>query len=332
MIVVSMSKKATVELTEATAEDEELQLLIKYILQGFPDESGKLPAGVRHYYNFREELAYHNGIVFKSDKIIVPQKLISKMLKAIHTGHFGIQSCLKRARQGLYWKGQYSDILEMVKSCPVCEKTQRAKDKEEVLIREIPTLPWQIVASDILYFKNDPYLVITDSYSNYTDLKKLTNQTSQEIIEHLKNWFYVHGVPEIFENDNDTSYESKEFEDFATTWCFSHRTSSPLHSGNGLAERAVQLVKNILRKCSLDNTDYRLALLNWNNTPRDPILGSPNQKLCSRITRSQVPTSNQNLQPKTIEGVANRLKILREEQTSYANRSTVKAENISTYE
>lgn len=274
-------------------------------------------------------MVYYDGIVFKGDKVVVPKQQISKMIKAIHTGLFGINSCLKRARELLYWKGQYSDIVESIKSCHLCEKSQRAKNKEEVLTKEIPTLPWQIVASDIMFFEDEAYIVITDSYSNYTDFKKLKNQTSTELIHHFKNWFYVHGIPEILESDNDPPYVSKEFKDFEENWSFKHDTSSPLHSqGNGLAERAVQLAKNILRKCKQDKTDYRLALLNWNNTPRDAFLGSPYQRLYSRITRTTVPTSDIKLKPKVVYKVSDRLRALRDEQAFYANRTTRKAETF----
>ncbi|KAG5870593.1 hypothetical protein JTB14_018723 [Gonioctena quinquepunctata] len=87
--------------------------------------------------------------------------------------------------------------------------------------------------------------------------------------------------------------------------------SSPYHpQGNGLAERSVETAKNIIRKCSLDNTDVRLALLNYRNTPRNNKLGSPNERLFSRITRSLIPTSTEMLKPILIEDVDTELTTL----------------------
>ncbi|CAH2097604.1 unnamed protein product [Euphydryas editha] len=328
-IILPMSINAIDELINATKEDPDLQLLIKTIMQGFPDTVKDLPPELQHYFNFKEELSYYKGIIYKGDKIVVPKSQIPKMLKSIHQGHLGIQSCLRRARQFLYWKGQYNDITKLIKSCSICEQTQRDNTKDTVLVKRIPKLPWQIVASDLFELKGKTYLVIYDSYSGYLDFQELKSQSSYEVIKQLKLWFSVHGVPEELQTDNGTQYMSSEFKNFQKEWKFNHVTSSPHHhQGNGLAERAVQTAKNILRKCSIDKSDVQLALLNWRNTPRNDLLGSPNQRLFSRITRCPVPTSDKNLKPKIIQGVTAELQRLREKQAIYSNRHTTKPQKF----
>lgn len=44
---------------------------------------------------------------------------------------------------------------------------------KEVLIKEIPTLSWQIVAANLFEFKGNSYLVTVDSCSGFIDFKKL---------------------------------------------------------------------------------------------------------------------------------------------------------------
>ena len=51
------------QLIKATKEDS--QLLLKTIMQGSPE---KVPTELRHYFNFKEELSYLKGIIFKGDK------------------------------------------------------------------------------------------------------------------------------------------------------------------------------------------------------------------------------------------------------------------------
>ena len=89
--------------------------------------------------------------------------------------------------------------------------------------------------------------------------------------------------------------------------------------GNDLTEKAVQTAKNILRTCSVDKSDVQLALLNWRNTPRNYLLGSPNQRLFSRITKFPIPITDNNLKPKIIQGATAELQQLREKQVSYSN-------------
>ncbi|CAG4931717.1 unnamed protein product [Colias eurytheme] len=328
-VILPMSLDAKEELIKATKEDQHLQLLMKTIKQGFPETMKELPTELQHYFNFKEELSYLKGIIFKGDKIVVPASQIPKMLKNIHQGHLGIHSCLRRARQFLYWKGQYNDIIKLVKGCTVCEQTQRDNIKDTVLVKKLPTLPWQIIASDLFELKGKTYLVICDSYSGYIDFQELKSQSSYEVIEQLKRWFSTHGIPEELQTDNGTQYMSREFKTFQKEWRFNHVTSSPHHhQGNGLAERAVQTAKNILKKCSIDKSDVQLALLNWRNTPRNDLLGSPNQRLFSRITRSPIPVSDKYLKPKIIQGVTTELQTLREKQANYSNKHTTRPVNL----
>lgn len=329
-IILTVSSKVKHELIQATREDEELEKLKTFIHNGFPDILKNISPGLKHYSCFQDELAEYEGIIFKGEKIVVPKSLIPKMLTNIHRGHLGIRSCLNRARQLLYWRGMNTDIENFIKKCRVCEASQRANYKETVCLKKIPDLPWQIVSSDIFTCKGKHYLNIYDSYSGFVDFKLLKTLTSIETINHLKNWFSVHGIPQIFETDNGPQYSSREFKEFSTQWSFQHSTSSPYHPrGNGLAERGVQISKNILKKCQLDNSDIHLALMNYRNTPRNN-LGSPNQRLFARATRTIIPIAENLLKPKIIENVPEELKRQREKQKVYADyhaREPPKLEN-----
>jgi hypothetical protein len=39
---------------------------------------------VKNYWNFREELAVYNGLVFKADQVVIPSKLRAEVLKIVH--------------------------------------------------------------------------------------------------------------------------------------------------------------------------------------------------------------------------------------------------------
>ena len=109
-----MSIDAREEVIKAT-KDSHLQLLLKTIMQGFQEKVNELPMELQHYFNFKEELTYLKGIIFKGDKLVVAKLL---------TPNLGTQSCLRRARQFLYWKGQYDDIVKLVTNCSVYEQTE----------------------------------------------------------------------------------------------------------------------------------------------------------------------------------------------------------------
>lgn len=45
------------------------------LLKGWPEERDAVPISIREYWNFREYLTLQNGILFKSERIIVPKAL-----------------------------------------------------------------------------------------------------------------------------------------------------------------------------------------------------------------------------------------------------------------
>ena len=128
-----------------------------------------------------------------------------------------------------------------------------------------PDRPWSKVAAD--YFQHDGkcYLLVVDYYSWDIEIYKATKSvTSADTILKMKNAFSHHGIPDILISDNGPQFDLAEFRRFADVWGFEHATSSPLYpQSNGEAERAVETIKIILKKCD----DEYLALLTYQNTP-----------------------------------------------------------------
>ena len=73
----------------------------------------------------------------------------------------------------VFWSGMTKDIEEMVSSCGKCMKYQSKQPKEPMKTRDVPLLPWQTVASEILEHKNQNYLVVNDYYSKYIEALQL---------------------------------------------------------------------------------------------------------------------------------------------------------------
>lgn len=245
--------------------------------------------------------------------MIIPEEEKLTILKQHHTGHQGVQRTLAVARNHVFWLNLTKDITDYVGKCGVCEATQRSNTKEPLIVRVVPVYPFEIVATDLFKFQSRDYLLIVDSYSGFFDFKPLRQSTSKEVIENLKSWFVTHGIPEKLDSDNGPQYSSREFRQLVNEWGIQHETSSPKYAkSNGLAERFVQTAKNMLRKCTMDKTDLNLALLTYRNTPRNDLLGSPNQRLMSRTTRATMPVPVQHLKPQVIDNVTAHLKSLRE--------------------
>ena len=285
------------EVRRETELDEQLQLLRDTILDGWPDARNSCPPKIVDFWNHRDELSYIDGLLLKGSKIVIPRSLRTKILESIHTGHMGIEKCLKRARSAVFWPGMTNDITELVSKCSVCITYRNSNPKEPLQPYPTPDYPWQTVATDLFTWDDKDFIVVTDYYSRYFEVTQLRGTTSAHVIHKLKGIFSRFGIPENVVSDNGPQYSSQEFAHFAQSYDFNHITSSPRYpKSNGLAEKFVQIVKRIFEKAKVDNRDPYLAMLEYRVTPLD-IGYSPAQLLQGRQFRSVLPTTAQQMLP-----------------------------------
>ena len=186
----------------------------------------------------------------------------------------------------VYWPGLNADIEQYVRSCQTCARNMPSNQREPMISHEIPCLPWQKVASDLFTLNNNDYLVTVDYHSRFFEVVKLSSTTSKAVISKLKSHFARYGIPSILISDNGPQYSLVEFQDFARTWGFTHRTSSQIYpQSNGLVEKTVQTAKSLMTKGSENGEDPYLGLLEYRNTPVDG-LASPSQLLMCRQLRT----------------------------------------------
>lgn len=284
------------EVKEATRADEVLTELKKVILSGWPLHKDDVPAAAKPYYDYRDELTVQDGLVLRGERIVIPATMRADMKQRVHAGHLGINSCLRRARELIYWPGMSSEIRQHVESCATCASFGTQQPAEPLITNEVPDGPFRDVSTDLFHTRGREYLVTVDNYSNFIEVDHLQTATSEEVITKLKHHFARHGIPEVVRSDNGPQYSSANFKKFADTWEFSHITSSPGYSqGNGAAEAAVKTVKRILQKTHQGGGDPYLGLLNLRNTPTEGLNLSPSQRLMGRRTRTLLPTASTTL-------------------------------------
>ena len=86
------------------------------------------------------------------------------------------------------------------------------------------------------------------------------NATSLVTIEHFRAMFATHGLPEMLVTDNGTPFVSEEIEQFYKQNGICHVRSAPYHPAtNGLAERAVQTVKDFRKKETKGSLQTRVS-------------------------------------------------------------------------
>ena len=93
------------------------------------------------------------------------------------------------------------------------------------------------------------FLVVTDAYSKWPEVKIMSNTTATSTVEAVRSLFASHGLAEVVVSDNGRQLVSKEFETFLQMNGVKHIKSAPYHpASNGAAERLVQNLKQSLEK------------------------------------------------------------------------------------
>ncbi|XP_048257540.1 uncharacterized protein K02A2.6-like [Haliotis rufescens] len=287
--LTQFSDKKIQSLKEETSKDATLQALKEIILEGWPERPKQLPAPIRPYWAYRDELSIEDGLLLKGDCVIIPTSMKQEILGKLHEAHQGIEKTKLRAKTCVFWCGIGTDIENMVKSCHVCQEFQKCQPAEPLLQHELPTRPWQVLGTDLFYMEGEEYIIVSDYYSKFPIIRKMSGG-SRGTISTLKAIFAEQGIPEKVISDNGPHFSAERFQEFAKAWGFTHITSSPHYpQSNGFIERQIQTTKRTLQKAKLSNIDPNMAMLILRATPIDHNLPSPAELLNTRKMKSNLP-------------------------------------------
>ena len=259
-------------------------VVIKYCRTGWPGKP-QINESLSPYWEARGNLTLRGNLLLHGTRIVVPASMQRETLKKLHDGHQGIERCRSRARISVWWPGISTQVEKVVKDCLHCSK-EHIPRKEPLMPTALPAYPWQKIGSDLFVLNGKTYLLLADYFSRYPEAIQLTTTSSASVITVMKSLFGRHGIPEEVVSDNGPQFASQEFRNFAKKYNFKHTTSSPhFPQSNGLAERAVQTTKKLLK----GSDDPDLALLSYRSTPLPWCGLSPSELLMGRQIRSNMP-------------------------------------------
>nr|XP_037290836.1 uncharacterized protein LOC119186244 isoform X3 [Rhipicephalus microplus] len=319
-----VSDRRLSQVLQETDQDPVMVKLRQYASSQWPESKADVSSELRCYWSFRDELHTQDGLVFRSNRLIIPAKMRSEVLACLHAAHGGAEKMKARARAVLFWPSINSDLEEVARRCETCQKHKPRNRRLPLMNHEIPSLPWEVVGADICYHNATEYLVVVDFYSFFFEIRPVKT-TADKVIAAFADIFATHGFPQRLCTDNGPPFSSQDFREFVGKISLHHVRSSPYHPrSNGMAERAVQEAKKLLKRYRYGTVDFCAALLEWRNTPRDSYLKSPMQRLMGRNARTLLPVTETHLRPQTIppEEVQRRLHVIRSRQRSFYNRGT----------
>ena len=95
---IPASKTKMEEFQDSTCRDIILQELAKTVHKEWPREQKDCPEILHHYWTYRECISLENSLLFKDNRLIVPEAEREQILELLHYGHYGITRTQDRAK------------------------------------------------------------------------------------------------------------------------------------------------------------------------------------------------------------------------------------------
>ncbi|KAJ8346679.1 hypothetical protein SKAU_G00280800 [Synaphobranchus kaupii] len=272
-----------------TRRDPLLSRVCRFVGEGWPvscPSEDLLP-----FFKKRDELTVESGVLLWGMRVVVPPPGRETLLEELHDTHPGITRMKATAQAYMWWPGLDTALEDRVKSCLTCQQLRNAPPAAPICPWEWPGKPWTCIHIDYAGpFQGGMFLLAVDSHSKWLEVFPVKAATSTATIEHLRSAFSIHGLPHSVVSDNATVFTSSEFTAFLERNGVRHITSAPYKpSTNGLVERAVQTLKQALRKTTGGSLKTCLArfLATYRFSPHTTTGVSPAEMMFGRRVRTR---------------------------------------------
>ena len=277
------------EVEEVSWVDPEVSQLRQCITTGEWDNAPP------QYKAVRNELSVLGKLVLRGTRLLIPEKLLDRVVDLAHEGHQGLTKTKQRLRSKVWWAGIDRQVEAKCKTCHGCQLVGLPTPPEPLKHSEFPSQPWQDLAADLMgpLPSGEYVFVVVDYYSRYFEVDILKSVTSASIIGSLERIFCTHGLPLSLKTDNGSQFTSEEFGTFLKTNSIQHRTSTPLWpQANGEVERQNRSLLKALKIAQAEKKNLRVEirkfLTAYRTTPHSSTGVSPAKLLFNREIRSKI--------------------------------------------
>lgn len=250
-------------------------------------------------FMIEEDLLYHQkpNDSSKQKRLVVPKSSRHLLMQLAHDdqlygGHLG---CKKTTRKlgDFWWPSMSKDVIDYVRSCPVCQLHKKPKGPPLGLLHPIPVSKlFEQLHIDIIGPVNKPtyqynrYIITAiDAYSRYAFAKAQNQVGAKECLSFLEEIISNHGIPERIVSDQGAQFTSHDWLNKLDSFGIKHQFTTPYHpEGNGMDERfngsLVKIIKAYMNQHQTRWDDHlKWALFVYNTSYQDSIMFSPYEVL-----------------------------------------------------
>ena len=267
--IASLASVSMSELRDEIEKDEMLSEVRQLVETGWKSSKQHYSDKLRPFFLLRNELSFISGVLFRGERIVVPDSMQGKIFELAHEGHLGIVRTKSRVRESFWWPGLDSAIEDSVKSCSVCQEADKsAKFFSSLPPAHVPKVSesWHKLSIDI---KGPMYsnprdcrfaIVLVDVFSRWPEVKFVPDVTSSKVIEFLEEVFSREGFCNVLLSDNGSVFTSSEFENFLSACSIKHELAPIYYPQYNPVERFNGTLKNFIQTCVLSKKPLKTSL------------------------------------------------------------------------
>lgn len=255
----------------ATTEDAILRQVMHFVQSSWPTRK-RLAAELTPYYEIRDELSVVDGLVLRTERIVVPAKLRDTFIQLAHESHPGIVKTKQRIREKYWWPCLDKHVEAAVRSCSVCQASDKSVKNWPAPLQPVPLpdRPWDKISIDIMGpFERAPadcrfVIVVVDYFSRWPEIAFCSDITSRTVINFLLAVFAREGYPTELVSDHGRQFTSSEFECFLADRGIKHFFSAVYHpQANGLVERFNRVLKSYIQLALLEQRPIKTTVTEY---------------------------------------------------------------------
>lgn len=279
------------EVAKCSTQDPLMCKVYNHVRNGWPNHVNDV--NLKPFFLKRNELSIEANCLMLGHRVIIPVILQDSVLNLLHEGHPGIVRAKSLARSFVWWPQINSDLELKIKTCETCQVTDiKIYNKVPQTVWPDTQRSWQRIHIDLLEKDKIKFLILVDHFSKWIEVWPVNKTNSESIIEKLRTCFSIFGLPEVVVSDNGPPFNSSEFKTFLEKNGIKCLHIPPYHSrSNGLAERGVRTIKQMLLKECLDDKLNHLSiqqkldniLFNYRTTPNS-VTGIPPAELILKFS------------------------------------------------
>lgn len=219
-----------------------------------------------NFEGLQKDLLLEGGVWRKDNRIFVPKCFVNNILGSYHGKgiHFGMSKTNQLVSYLFYWPKMNESIEEFINACDIC-KISKSNQPKPAPVQSLPLVsrPVERIALDYCgpFQESDQgnkyLLVIIDHFTRFVRVFPVPAATSSISAKCLEEFIREEGTPSDVLTDRGTHFIGEAFQQMLKRKGIHHLKTSPYHPQcDGMAERQMRTIKNLLRADLLEKMDF----------------------------------------------------------------------------